>query len=160
MSTFIEVVNRYISPYYNYIIVIFALTVFIIIGKYSYDKFYSSKVNDPEKKFKDVANAAMRPDGVNILFFHADWCPHCKTALPEWTKFKNQYHDTEVNGYVINCTDINCTSETSDVTKAINEYKIDSYPTIKMVKGDQKIEFDSKITQKTLEQFVNTMLAD
>jgi hypothetical protein len=104
-----------------------------------------------------VANATTSDNHAIILFFHADWCPHCKTALPEWVKFKGEYDGKVVNGYTIKCQAVNCTEETSDVTKSINEYQIDSYPTVKMLKDGQKIEFDSKITQYTLEQFVTTM---
>jgi hypothetical protein len=63
-----------------------------------------------------------------------------------------------MNGYVIKCQDIDCTKETSDVTTAINKYKIDSYPTVKMIKDEKTIEFDARINQNTLDQFVNTML--
>ena len=94
-----------------------------------------------------------------ILFFHADWCPHCKKAQPEWNTFKSQYDGTTVNGYVIKCVDINCTNEKdSSVTASINEYKIESYPTVKMLKDNQVIEFDSKITNTSLNSFVETML--
>jgi len=86
-----------------------------------------------------------------------DWCPHCKKALPDWNQFSAQYDGKEVNGYRIECVDMDCTEETSKVASAINEYKIDSYPTIKMKKGDEVIEFDSKITKYSLEQFVENM---
>ena len=93
------------------------------------------------------------------MFFHADWCPHCKKAQPEWNTFKSQYDGTTVNGYVIKCVDINCTNEKdSSVTASINEYKIESYPTVKMLKDNQVIEFDSKITNTSLNSFVETML--
>jgi hypothetical protein len=36
----------------------------------------------------------------------------------------------------------------------IKKYNIDSYPTIKLTKGDMVVDFDSKITKDTLTQFV------
>jgi thiol-disulfide isomerase/thioredoxin len=39
----------------------------------------------------------------------------------------------------------------------IQKYNIDSYPTIKLTKGDLVVEFDSKITKETLVQFVNSV---
>jgi thiol-disulfide isomerase/thioredoxin len=39
----------------------------------------------------------------------------------------------------------------------IQKYNIDSYPTIKLTKGDLVVEFDSKITKDTLVQFVNSV---
>jgi thiol-disulfide isomerase/thioredoxin len=155
MSNFIEVAKKYIRPYYYYIIAIVVFIIFIYAGVYSYNTFYAKKVAN---KYSDVANSNRRNKEVNILFFHVDWCPHCKKALPEWNNFKQNYEGKEVNGYVIKCIDMDCTNETSDIARAINTYSIDSYPTIKMLKDDQTIEFDSKITNSSLEQFVNTML--
>jgi hypothetical protein len=70
----------------------------------------------------------------------------------------SKYNGKEINGYVIKPVDIDCTKETGDVTELINRYNIDSYPTIKLIREDTTIDFESKITSNTLEKFVNTML--
>jgi thiol-disulfide isomerase/thioredoxin len=156
MANIVEIFRRMIAPYYYLIITIVFITIFVIVGYYAYNKFATAKTN----RFSDVPNANRRNKEATVLFFHVDWCPHCKKALPEWNTFKSQNDGKEINGYVIKCVDLDCTNETSDNTRAINEYKIDSYPTIKMLKGDQKIEFDSKITSSSLNAFVTTMLQD
>jgi thiol-disulfide isomerase/thioredoxin len=158
MAGFIELVQRYVAPYYYYVIGLIVFIIFVIVAKYGYDKFYAGKEKRGDKVFSNVANATMRDNIATVYFFHVDWCPHCKTATPEWNKFKAGNDGKKVNGYVVNCVEVNCTNEDSEITKTINEYKIQGYPTVKMVKDGQKIEFDSKITQGTLEQFVNTML--
>ncbi len=157
MSAVVEVARKFIQPYYYHIISIVLLIIFIYAGYYAYNKFY---VNKSQKKFADVANAKRRNKEVSIFMFHVDWCPHCKTALPEWNKFQQQYDGKEMNGYVIKCVDMNCTNETSEISRAINHYDITSYPTIKMLKDEKTIEFDSKITMYALEQFATTMLND
>jgi thiol-disulfide isomerase/thioredoxin len=157
MSGLLEVINKYVRPYYYVIIVVILLVIFGYAGKYAYDRYMGRNDKKKNKGFKDVANANMRDDVVIIYLFHVDWCPHCKTALPEWKKFMNLYDGKEVNGNKIKCVELNCTDETAEVTKAIREYKIEGYPTVKMVKGDQVIDFDSKISSYTLEQFVETM---
>ena len=129
--------------------------IFAYAGYYAYNEYYVKPNHN--KLFGDVANANRR-NPVIIYFFHVDWCPHCKKAQPEWDKFANEYNNKELNGYIIKCQDIDCTQETSDVTRAINQYKIESYPTVKMVKDEKTIEFDARINQNTLDQFVNTML--
>jgi hypothetical protein len=78
--------------------------------------------------------------------------------MPEWEKFIEKYDSKEINGYKVKCVDIDCTKESSDVTSAIQKYNIESYPTIKMLRGKEVIEFDSKITDNTLGKFVETML--
>ena len=40
----------------------------------------------------------------------------------------------------------------------INSYKIEGYPTIKLLKDGQVIEYDAKPTKETLTQFLNTVL--
>lgn len=158
MANFIEVLKRVLKPYSFYILFIFVFIVFVIVGKYSYDKFFIKKQEDKKSKLSDVANANKNKIQVVIYFFHVDWCPHCKNAMKDWRQFTADYNDKVIGEYIIKCIDMNCTEETSDIAGVINEYKIDSYPTVKMVKEGQKIEFDSKITYNTLEQFVNTIL--
>mgnify|MGYP000170719036 CR=1 FL=1 len=157
MAGLVEVVQSLIRPYNKYLLIAFFLIISIVLSYYAYNKFYKNTVAN---KFADVANANRRNKEVNVMFFHVDWCPHCKTALPEWNNFKKQYNDKEINGYVIKCQDIDCTSESSDVTSLMNQYEIESYPTVKLLKDTNIIDFDSKITANTLDQFVNTMLID
>ena len=158
MANIIEVLQRYITPYTKYIIAFIVLIIFTIAAKYAYDTYYVKPLTDKNAVFKDVANANRQSTEVMIYFFNVDWCPHCKTAKPEWTKFKNKMDGKEVNGYKLKCIDINCTEETPEVTRVINEFHIEGYPTVKMVKDGKQIEFDSKITKDTLETFVETMV--
>ena len=95
---------------------------------------------------------------VEIMLFTVDWCPHCKKAKPEWDSVKSDYQGKTLNGYTIVFTDINCTKETDDVEKLISKYKIQGYPTIKMLKDNQVIEFDAKPTKNSLTQFINTAI--
>lgn len=154
MSNFVEVVRKLVTPYYYYILILIIFVIFAYATYYAYITYY---VNKADNKFTDVANANRRQKEVFIYFFHVNWCPHCKTALPEWNSFKSQYDGKEMNGYVLKCVDTDCTSENSEVTHIINKYKIDSYPTVKMQKEGNTIDFDSKITKSSLEKFATTM---
>lgn len=93
-----------------------------------------------------------------LLFFSVDWCPHCKTAKPEWDSVKQEYQGKTVNGYTLVFTDINCTDENADVERLMNKYNIEGFPTIKLLKDGQVIEFDAKPTKSSLEQFINTVV--
>jgi thiol-disulfide isomerase/thioredoxin len=156
MAGFYDIVRSYFTPYYWYFLLILCTVIFGLLAKYTYDK-YSEQQKMNSKKFDDVANAEIRDNVLTIFFFYVDWCPHCKTAYPEWVKFKNQYNDEEMNGYNVSCVELNCTDETPEVLSAINEYIIEAFPTIKMLKDNQKIEFDAKITYSALEKFLTTM---
>jgi len=157
MPGLVEVVGNLIRPYYYYLLIIIFGSIFAALSYYAYNNYYKKTLDN---KFANVANANRRNKEAEVMFFHVDWCPHCKKALPEWNNFKKQYNDKEINGYIIKCKDIDCTAESSEITSLTNKFQIESYPTVKMVKDTNTIEFDSKITSKTLERFVNTMLLD
>ena len=150
----IDLLFKYARPYYVPFLILIMLIIFVIVGYYAYQQFYTSNKN----KFADVANANRRNKEVVIMFFHADWCPHCKKAEPEWNTFMSQNDGKEINGYVVKCNDINCTNDKdSEVTSLINKYNIAGYPTVKMLKDEKVIDFDSKITSTALNSFVETM---
>jgi thiol-disulfide isomerase/thioredoxin len=156
MANIVDVIYNYVRPYYYLIIITILIIIFSIAGYYWYNNYQKNN----NISFKDVANANNRNTEVTIYFFHADWCPHCKKAEPEWNAFDSQYNGTEVNGYKIICIDVDCTSDPpTDENKALMKtYNVSSFPTIKLLKDDTVIDFDSKITRTTLESFVNTML--
>ena len=93
-----------------------------------------------------------------LMLFYVDWCPHCKTAKPEWEKLKSEYEGKMINGYHVIFTEINCTSDSPEIEKLMNTYKIEGYPTIKLLKDGQIIEYDAKPSKATLVQFLNTVL--
>jgi len=157
MPGLVEVVNKIVSPYYKYIVGLIAAIIFGYAAIYGYNNYFVKKT---ENKFANVPNANRRNKEVIVHFFHVDWCPHCKKALPEWDNFKKQFNNKEMNGYIVKCNEIDCTNETSEVQNMMNKFNIESYPTVKMVKDKNTIEFDSKISTNTLEHFVNSMLLD
>ena len=93
-----------------------------------------------------------------IMFFYVDWCPHCKTAKPAWNDVKSEYENKTINGYKVIFTEINCTEETAEVESLMNKYNIEGFPTIKLLKDGQVVEYDAKPTKDTLTQFLNTVL--
>ena len=96
----------------------------------------------------------------NLIFFYADWCPHCKVAKPEWDKLKSENEGKQIGEYDVVYTEYNCVDPTSDVESLMSKYDVKGYPTVKLVKdGDDVIDFDAKPTSSTLNQFLNQFLA-
>lgn len=93
-----------------------------------------------------------------LMLFYADWCPHCKKAKPEWEKMKSEYDGKMINGYIIVFVDHNCTEENTETAELSNKYNIEGYPTIKLIKDDQVIEYDAKPTKSTMETFLQSVL--
>jgi len=137
-------------------IIIAAVGLFIILAILYY--FYYVL---PQAKFQVNANAqnsSAPTSSAELLFFYADWCPHCKTAKPIWNDLKAQYQNKTINGYQVIFTEINCSEETAEVDKMMNQYNVEGYPTIKLLKDGQVIEYDAKPSKDTLTQFLNTVL--
>jgi thiol-disulfide isomerase/thioredoxin len=93
-----------------------------------------------------------------LTMYYVDWCPHCTKAKPEWTSFKNAFGGKETNGFKIICNEVDCTETNTTNSPLIQKFGVDSFPTVKMVKADKQIAFDSRITNDTLTKFVTTML--
>jgi thiol-disulfide isomerase/thioredoxin len=130
--------------------------LFIVLAIYLY--FYLVK---PSTNPNFVANNELTDKTSNeaeLMLFYVDWCPHCKTAKPVWEELRTEYENKQINGYSVMFTEINCTNETPEIESLMNKYKIEGFPTIKLLKDGQIIEYDAKPTKETLTQFLNTVL--
>jgi thiol-disulfide isomerase/thioredoxin len=141
----------------TYIIIAVVILFALVAGFYYY--YYIL----PEMKAKYHPNSERVPEGENgntaeLLFFYADWCPHCKTAKPIWNDLTVEYENKTINGYKVVFTEINCSEETAEVDNMMNQYNVEGYPTIKLLKDGQVIEYDAKPSKDTLIQFLNTVL--
>jgi len=136
------------------------LAIFLILfGYYMYKSYTSSSESTAYKANRENMPAGSKQNNeAEMILFYVDWCPHCKTAKPEWESLKSEYATKTVNGYNIIFTEYNCTNESAEVEELMNKYKIEGYPTIKLLKDNQVIEYDAKPTKSTMEQFLNTVL--
>ena len=154
---FYEILDKIFKPYYKILFFLLLATLFGAISYYIYSNYYSNM--EKKKVAVDVSNPESSSQEVLIKLFYTDWCPHCKVAMPEWSNFKDEYHNKVVGGYKILIADINCTKENdAEVAKELNANSIESYPTVKMYKGTEVIDFDAKIKYDNLEQFVYAIL--
>ena len=143
------------------IMYIVAAIVFIIIAVVVYYQFVkpalkpSYTANREKNQGEDGGNSSKEAE---LMFFYVDWCPHCKTAKPDWDEVKSEYENKTINGYRIIFTEINCTNESEEVEKLMNKYKIEGYPTIKLLKDGQIIEYDAKPSKDTIIKFLDNVL--
>ena len=159
MANLVDYISGKIRPYSRYITLFIIFVIFIISSIYIVSQFLNRKV-DNSKKFDDVANIGNSVNIIEIMMFHVDWCPHCKKALPDWQPFCDNYNNKLINGYTIVCNrdGTNCTDDTDPIIKnIIDKYKIESYPTIIMMKDGKRYDFDARVTKSALEQFVDSV---
>jgi hypothetical protein len=148
------------SKFSNTTLLIIGAVILFSILSFLYYYYYIS----PSMKSKYHPNNEHVNDGsaenksAELLFFFADWCPHCKAAKPIWSEMKTEYQNKTINGYNVVFTEIDCSEETAEVDKMMNQYNIEGYPTIKLLKDGQVIEYDAKPSKATITQFLNTVL--
>lgn len=142
----------------TYLLYVISVFVLLLVSYFAYSYYVSSK---NVKSDEYVANRRYKEGelkNAELILFYVDWCPHCKTAKPEWDQIKEQYQGREINGYTIIISEHNCTEESAGNEEMLNKYKIEGYPTIKLLKDNQVIEFDAKPSKDNLEQFLNTAI--
>ena len=144
----------------NSMIIIGAIVLFSIIAIFYYFYFISpsNKTSFSPNNENTVASDSQANNTAELLFFYADWCPHCKVAKPIWNEIKSEYENKTINGYQIIFTEYDCTEESAEVEKLMNQYSVEGYPTIKLLKDGQIIDYDAKPTKETLTKFLNTVL--
>ena len=144
------------------LLVVAVILLFLGIAVYYYLTYYSKgkNVSFMDNSTNVVVEEGVEADGdAELIMFHTDWCPHCKSAKPVWEKIVNKYDGKVVNGYNVTFTDVNCTEETPEANEMMELYKVEGFPTIKLVKGDQVIDFEAKPSESSLDQFLNTILS-
>ena len=138
---------------YLLVVLILISVVYFFIYKPLVSKKAAFTANRENNSKDDNSNKT-----ATLMLFYVDWCPHCKTAKPEWDSLKTEYEGKTINGYTIGFVEHNCTNESAEVEQLMDKYKIEGYPTIKLIKDNQVIEYDAKPTKTTMEQFLNTVL--
>ncbi len=139
------------------IVIIFVGILLVCLGYYAYKNY-----TDGKTAFN--ANREHMPKDLNsnkeatLMLFYVDWCPHCVKAKPEWESLKAEYDGKSINGYTLSFVEYNCTTETDEISQMIDKYNIEGYPTIKLLKDNQVIEYDAKPTKETMVQFLTTVL--
>tara|TARA_B100000575_G_C23116736_1_gene645650 strand:- start:118 stop:588 length:471 start_codon:yes stop_codon:yes gene_type:complete len=140
----------------KFFIVLVLTVIFIIAALYVYNTYVTPKLNAEYVNNKEYVNKKDSDDSdtATIYFFYTVWCPHCKTAQPVWKSLKEKIGDKKINGVKLSFVDVDCDKDTDTADK----FKVEGYPTIKLVKGNKVIEYDAKPDSDTLMQFLNTSL--
>jgi len=139
----------------QFLVILLVVVMFLIAALFVYRRTISSKGGKKyvtNNEFSKIPGQGVT--SADIYFFYTEWCPHCKTAKPIWADFKSQMSGKKVNGVALNFFEIDCDKD----TETSDKFKVKGFPTIKLVKGNQIIEYDAKPSTANLIEFVNTSL--
>ena len=89
-------------------IIIGTVILFAIIAAIYYFYYFAPQMNAKYKPNSEQVHETGTNNTAELLFFYADWCPHCKTAKPIWNDLKTEYENKTINGYKVVFTEINC----------------------------------------------------
>ena len=135
---------------------IFLTIVLTIITYFVYNKFIKPSFNKHvlNKEYTIRDNYDSSNDVVIILFF-TDWCPYCKSAMPEWDKFTDYINElNSVNNFKITLNKIDC----DKYEKLANKYQIEAYPTIKLLYKGKVYNYEARPNKKRLIEFLETFV--
>lgn len=89
----------------------------------------------------------------SLLFFSADWCPHCQRAKPEWEAVKEKMNESTLVFKEVDCTAKPPSQETQDLMK---KYGVQGFPTIVLVKNGTPKTLEGKPTKESISTFINS----
>ena len=158
-SSIIEIFSSFLNRFSLYFWLLLFFIVLISASYYAYTVYLTPTLKLTNEK--DVSNM---PEGngkkVLIYYFFTTWCPHCTKASPIWDAFSTDNNNTMKNGYIIECIKIDCTDDSSNSATMIEKYHVSGFPTIKMIKDNDTIDFDAEISQNSLNTFVTDMIVN
>ena len=141
----------------QFFIMLLLVVLFAVAGLFIFRRYVSANTNKYVTNNEFSQKAKVGASGVavaDIYFFYTEWCPHCKTAKPIWADFKSQMAGKQINGTSLNFIEVDCDKDSATSDK----FNVKGFPTIKLVKGNQIIEYDAKPSVANLTEFVNTSL--
>jgi thiol-disulfide isomerase/thioredoxin len=144
---------------FNILSTIFFIIIFLIVSYITYNSYikYNSNKLDKLVELDELTKKGTTNGSTYILIyrFYTTWCPACKKTENEWIMFeqfvKDKYQTQNGNIYV-ETKKIDCDIETNQ--KIVDKYKIDSYPTIKLISNNEIFEYNTKIEVEQLKNFL------
>lgn len=127
--------------------------IFLALAIYVYITYVTPKLKPQYAENKEFIQKTETSEA-ELYFFFTEWCPHCKKAKPEWQKLKDEFADKKVNNTTVYFREIDCDKN----EEVADKFKVDGYPTIKLVKEGQIIEYDAKPNYDTMVEFLHTTL--
>jgi thiol-disulfide isomerase/thioredoxin len=140
--------------------ILLVIIFFLVVAGYIYNKYVTPMVDTkflPNKEFHDTNDSSDSSDDapeVELFIFTVEWCPHSKKAIPIWNELKEEYDGKIYNGHKIIFQQV----DGEENPTLADKYKVEGYPTIKLVKGNQIIEYDAKPSLEHLKEFLNSTL--
>lgn len=134
----------------EFYIYLFLFIMFGYLAYYIYNKNYIKSKNNNYKANKEYIKDNTKE--INLYFFYTTWCPHSKKSMDVLKDFEKEYKSYK--NYKLNYLYI----DAEEQENLANEYNVESYPSLYLVKGSDKIYFDANIKEPFLKKFLDSSL--
>ena len=143
---FFEIIRDKKSMLFIAILIIIFTTAFVFVYN-----TYISKEHSLNREFIDSSKNTTKD--VLILYFYTEWCPYCKQSMGELDLFEEYIKgENAEKKYNITLTKIDCDKQTTLADK----YKIEGYPSIKLIYQNNVYDYDARPNKASLIQFLET----
>ena len=131
------------------LLVILFITLLLVI----YNNYIKDIISKKHVLNGEYVNNVNKQDEILILYFYTEWCPYCKQSMPEINKFEEYIKgETGSANYNITLTKIDCDKQSTIADK----YKVEAYPSIKLIYKNNVYDYDAKPNKANLIQFMET----
>ena len=131
------------------LLVILFITLLLVI----YNNYIKDIISKKHVLNSEYVNNVSKQEEILILYFYTEWCPYCKQSMPEINKFEEYIKgETGSANYNITLTKIDCDKQSTIADK----YKIEAYPSIKLIYKNNVYDYDAKPNKANLIQFMET----
>lgn len=138
----------------SYMVLMFLLVLlFITLLLVIYSNYIKDIISKKHVLNSEYINNVSKQEEILLLYFYTEWCPYCKQSMPEINKFEEYIKgETGSANYNITLTKIDCDKQTTIADK----YKIEAYPSIKLIYKNKVYDYDAKPNKANLIQFLET----
>ena len=101
---------------------------------------------------RNVEGLANQGKSAKLMYFYADWCPHCKKAKPHWEKCVKSNDGKKFGDYTLTTEEVDCSEGRP---AQMEEYGVDGFPTIILDKGNSDhVQYNKAVTSDGLNDFL------
>jgi len=126
------------------------LAVLALGGWWLWKNYLSKRVGGVERF------AESGPGSVGTLtctMYYTDWCPHCKTAKPEWAKLTQALHGKTLGGKKVLITSVNC-EKFPEIAKQQN---VTGYPSFKFDLDGKALTFNGERKFDAFKKYIESV---
>ena len=131
------------------LLVILFITLMLLL----YNNYIKDIISKKHVLNSEYVNNVTKQDEILLLYFYTEWCPYCKQSMPEINRFEEHIRgENDSANYNITLTKIDCDKQTTIADK----YKIEAYPSIKLIYKNNVYDYDARPNKANLIQFLET----